>query len=100
MTTMTTLREETRTRMERFFPKALETALAHYRQVSRKVEKSYPDIKKQQEACKISLAHIQLLLKLGNEIIEKSEQDEGVDHNQVLQALIENAQEEITNHNL
>ncbi|MGH1403621.1 MAG: hypothetical protein ACRBDL_05210 [Alphaproteobacteria bacterium] len=95
MTTMTSLREETRTRMERFFPKALETALAHYRQVSRKIETSYPDIKKQQEACRISLVHIQLLLKLGNEIIEKSEQNDGVEHNQLLQSLIENAQAEI-----
>ncbi len=95
---MSELKDITLQRMQKFFPKALEMALASYRRVSHRTEHDYPDFKKQQEACKVSIAHIQLLLKLGNELVHDCKtEDKGAMDQGDLRELIENAQEEIKN---
>jgi len=95
---MKEVKEITLQRMKKFFPRALETALAGYRNVSHRTEHDYPDFKKQQEACKVAIAHIQLLLKLGNELVHECKAG-GNDAlgQEDLRELIENAQEEIKN---
>ena len=92
---MTHLKKDTRLRMQRFYPKALELALAHYRRIAHRPEDDYPDFKKQQEACKVSIGHIQLLLKLGQDLIHEAK--EGVDDADMIK-LIENANSEIGDH--
>ncbi|MDH5722928.1 MAG: hypothetical protein OEY94_06370 [Alphaproteobacteria bacterium] len=95
---MTELKKDTMQRMQKFYPEALHTALASYHRVSRKIEKKYVDHKQQQEACRVSVEHIKLLLKLGKELIQDGKAG-GMDAvaQEDLRALIERAQEEIKN---
>ena len=56
---------EMRARISRFLPKALETAMASYRAFSRqKISDDPIAFKKHHDACKVSVAHIELLIKL------------------------------------
>ncbi len=92
---MTDIQLDTRVRMCRFLPKALETALASYRRMSRKAEHDYTDYKKQQDACKVALGHVQLLLKLGGEVVGALPDDTPEDEHKVMMDLIKHAQVEI-----
>ena len=85
--------------MQKFYPRALKMALAHYRSVARRSEPKYPDFKKQQEACKVSIAHIQLLLKLGRELMADHAEGAGMEQED-LQKLIETAQHEIAGYDV
>ncbi len=59
----------TRERIAKFLPKALETALSSYRNFSRaKPESGAEHFKKHHDACKVALAHIELLLKLAGRL--------------------------------
>ncbi len=95
---MKDLHLDTHARMRQFYPKALETALASYRKISRKPESEYLDLKKQQEACKVAIAHIQLLLKMGQDLtkdsISQNQAAQDVEYDHTLE-LIAAAQREI-----
>ena len=83
-------------RLCKFLPAALEKSLASYRRILSKPEQEYPDMKKQQEACKVALAHIDLLLKLAKHIEVNDVSTMQVDEQKSLQKLIESAQAEIS----
>lgn len=53
-----------RVRIARFLPKALEIALAAYKFSSVQKDKDGGAMKKHQDACKVAIAHVQLLIKL------------------------------------
>lgn len=92
---MIDIQEDVRLRMCKFLPKAIETALASYRRMSRRAEHDYTDYKKQQDACKVALGHVQLLLKLGADVVSIMEHDAPEDEQKVMLDLIRNAQNEI-----
>ncbi len=92
---MIDIQEDARLRMCKFLPKAIETALASYRRMSRRAEYDYTDYKKQQDACKVALGHVQLLLKLGADVVSIMEYEAPEDEQKVMLDLIKNAQNEI-----
>lgn len=94
---MSELKEMTNARMHKFFPEALERALLNYRRASHKSERDYMKIKQQQDACKVGIAHIQLLLKLGRELTDEAKGVGGAEmEHEDLHQLIKNAQDEIS----
>lgn len=80
-----------------FIEHACDVALSQYRNFSRKPinEKTAKAFKEHQDACKASISHIQLIIKLalqamtlGGDVIDENEE-------KTLQTLIENAQAEL-----
>ncbi len=62
---MPQIEAEMRARISMFLPKALETAMSSYRTFSRQEISGDPvAFKKHHDACKVSVAHIELLIKL------------------------------------
>jgi hypothetical protein len=85
-----------RQRIAEFLPGALEKAIISYENF---MEQSHDDegkFKSHHDACKVALAHIELLVKLAKWADLPDPALEGEDQNRVLQGLIERAQEEIS----
>jgi len=59
--------------MKEFIPQALETALERYKDFSKQEETDSTNFKKHQEACKVAIAHIELLIKLSNATINHAQ---------------------------
>ncbi len=88
---------ETRTRKQiaHFLPKAMKNAISSYREFSKQEFKDTKEFKDHHGACKVALAHIELLLKLAKLAdLPDSEFDNQNEHN-VLLGLIETAQGEL-----
>jgi len=98
-----------RTRIANFLPKALERALTSYKMIASanhpidKETKDYDFVgaKKQQDACKVAIAHVELLLKLAH--YAKLPDKKGKGNNDVtqdmLQTMLETAKTEVTTFN-
>lgn len=88
----------TRQQLAVFLPSAITKALATYRELTNiAINKDAAEYKKHQEACKVAVAHIHLLVKLARDVASlggaddpKKETDDSM-----LQTLIENAQKEL-----
>ncbi len=92
---MSDIQQGVRLRIARFLPRALENALASYKQIAAKTYKEAADAKKQHDACKVAIAHVELLLKLAKWAeLPQNGADEQIDHD-VLKSLIETAQAEL-----
>lgn len=102
---MPNLEARVRDQIKDFLPAALTRALSAYKHFSsQKAEnKDDPvDFKKHQEACKVAVAHIQLLIKLAKMVREfepeTNPQQNETNEQDMLQTLIENAQAELKIH--
>lgn len=91
------IQARTRQQLVAFLPSAITKALATYRELTRlHIEDDASEYKKHQDACKIAVGHIHLLLKLARDVstLETGSAPQGHDDN-MLQNLIENAQKEL-----
>jgi len=61
---MPNIESNLRERIAKFLPRAMEIALGSYRHVTIMEKGDAGDLKKQHEACKVAIAHLELLLKL------------------------------------
>lgn len=101
---MTTVENGLRCRIAGFLPRALERALASYKMISL-MHPHDPrsggagDVKKQHDACKVAIAHIELLMKLARWADLPDAQEDNADTQAVTQEslrdLIVSAQREI-----
>lgn len=86
-----------RTRITEFLPRALETALDSYRKFTGegKEHEDAKGFKEHHDACKVALAHIELLLKLAKlaDLPPPHVPDE--DKDKLLQTIIENGRKEL-----
>ncbi len=96
---MPNIEARTRAQMAKFLPSAINKATITYRTLTHMNlnEKDAAEYKKHQEACKVAVAHIHLLVKLARDVaaLETSEPEKAEDDNAMLQTLIENAQKEL-----
>lgn len=86
-----------RERIADFLPRALETALESYRLFSEKEahESDAKEFKAHHDACKVALAHIELLMKLAKMADLPDPHVEGEDKEKLLRTLIENGRAEL-----
>lgn len=61
---MPNIESNLRERIAKFLPRSMEIALGSYRHVTIMEKGDAGDLKKQHEACKVAIAHLELLLKL------------------------------------
>jgi len=96
------LEGDMRGQIAEFLPKALETALDSYRIFSDQVVKKKDEenteplkpteFKSHHDACKMALSHLQLLLKVADDL--KAGEEGGID-NEHMQTLLESARQEL-----
>lgn len=94
---MTNIEEETRKHIAEFLPDAIMTALLSYQMFAEhEASDEAKEFTAHHNACKVAIAHIELLIKLARwaDIEPPSIDDE--DHNKILQTMIENAQRDVT----
>lgn len=89
----------TRQQLAAFLPAAITKALSGYRELTHmNIERTSSEYKKHQEACKVAVAHINLLIKLAKDVAALSHEGQATQDNcddAALQAIIENAQKEL-----
>lgn len=86
----------TRARIAKFLPKALARAIASYQLFSeQKPKQDSADFKKHQDACKVAIAHIELLVKLAKRTALSEEKPDNKPSEKEILGLMETAQEEI-----
>lgn len=94
------LREEMRDRVAAFLPLALKTAIKSYKAFSRQPESNETpalacDFKKHHDACKVAIAHIELLVKLAK-IVGLPEPEQNTEtSDEDLRKMIETAENEL-----
>lgn len=91
---MTGVEDDMRGRLAGFLPRALEMALASYRHVSIRKRDDVADIKKQHEACKVAVAHVELLLKLARRVDVVPQEDHAAEDEE-MRKMMEAARAEI-----
>ncbi len=95
---MPEIEDYTRLQIAEFLPDAMERALLSYNEIlkSEETEKS-TKFKAQHDACKVAVAHIQLLIKLAKlaDLPEEAVKNMGEDKQEQLRCMIENASSEI-----
>ncbi|MGH1455807.1 MAG: hypothetical protein ACRBDI_03410 [Alphaproteobacteria bacterium] len=102
---MTSLEEGVRERITRFLPKALERAITSYKMITvhhpidkETKETNFVDAKKKHDACKVALAHVELLTKLARQtaVVSKEDTDQKYKKEQEeLLIMLNNAEKEI-----
>ncbi|PCI99239.1 MAG: hypothetical protein COB14_06450 [Alphaproteobacteria bacterium] len=86
----------TRARIAKFLPKALESAIASYQLFSEQnPEQNSVEFKKHQDACKVGIAHIELLVKLAKRTTSTDAKSDNKRSEKEILGLMETAQEEI-----
>lgn len=90
----------TRRSIAEFLPTAIQTALVSYRRFSEEEATAPEDInardfKAHHDACKVAIAHIELLIKLARWADLPDPEVEDSNHQALLQSLIETAEEEL-----
>ncbi|PCI55955.1 MAG: hypothetical protein COB36_03940 [Alphaproteobacteria bacterium] len=86
----------TRARIAKFLPKALARAIASYQLFSeQKPKQDSANFKKHQEACKVAIAHIELLVKLAKRTALSETASDNKPSEKEIFALMETAQDEI-----
>ncbi|MCF8495852.1 MAG: hypothetical protein K9G62_04200 [Alphaproteobacteria bacterium] len=91
------INDETRKQITKFLPQAIEMAIDSYRVFSKKgVEKEGKDFKAHHEACKVAIAHLELLLKLA-QWLDFPGPGDGISQ-ATLAAMLESAQQEMSEH--
>lgn len=91
------IQSRTRAQIAAFLPAAITKALATYKELTHiPITREAAEYKKHQEACKVAVAHIHLLVKLARDVstLEHGGKEDGAS-DQTLQTLIENAQKEL-----
>ena len=95
---MPEIEDYTRLQIAEFLPDAIDRALLSYNEIleSEEPEKS-TKFKARHDACKVAVAHIQLLIKLAKwaDLPEEAVKDMGEDKQEQLRCMIENAGSEI-----
>lgn len=91
---MSMIEDDMRGRLAGFLPRALEMALASYRHVSIRKKDDVADIKKQHEACKVAVAHVELLLKLARRVDVMPQEDHAAEDEE-MRGILEEARREI-----
>ncbi len=92
------IQARTRQQLAAFLPSAITKALATYRELTGlSIDKEATEYKKHQEACKVAVAHIHLLVKLARDVASLSgaEEPNKESDDTMLQTIIENAQKEL-----
>lgn len=100
------LEDETCTRMSRFLPNALERAISSYKMISilypvdRETKQAKPtEFKKQQDACKMALAHVEFIMKLTQRTVDmynkKPNTEDDAQTQKELEAMLQSARQEI-----
>ena len=84
--------------LKAFIPQALKTAITRYSLFSCKIEREAVDYKKQQEACKVAIAHIELLIKLSNANQTQTPEAQGIDREE-LNNIMQKAHAEVEAYN-
>lgn len=79
----------------KFLPNALEKAISSYENYMNKDPKEIKDFKAHHDACKVALAHIDLLLKLAKLADIEDPELEDKNHQKILQDLIERGHSEL-----
>lgn len=93
---MPQIEASTRARIAEFLPTALESAIASYQLFSEpNPEQDSADFKKHQDACKVAIAHIELLVKLAKRTTLSDTKPENKLSDKEITALMEKAQGEI-----
>ncbi|PCJ98574.1 MAG: hypothetical protein COA45_07595 [Zetaproteobacteria bacterium] len=93
---MPQIEADARVRIAKFIPKALATAIASYQSFSqRNMTKELSDFKKHQDACKVAIAHIQLLVKLAEWVELPDVLAKNAEPAEDMLGLMETAKEEI-----
>ncbi|MCB1650738.1 MAG: hypothetical protein KDI46_01665 [Alphaproteobacteria bacterium] len=97
---MPKIEARTRCAIAEFLPHAIETALASYRrfaedEATTPEENKAKEFKAHHDACKIAIAHIELLIKLARWADLPDPEVEDANHQAMLQSLIENAEKEL-----
>jgi len=90
------LEPETRARIADFFPRAISTALESYQNFTAETPlEEAGKFKAHHDACKVALAHIELLIKLAHwaDIPDPKAEDEN--QQKILLSMIETAQSEV-----
>lgn len=90
------IEQETRAQIAGFLPRAIATALASYDLfLGRDVPENAKEFKAHHDACKVAIAHIELLIKLAQwaDLPDAESEDEG--HKNALAAMIAAAQAEV-----
>ena len=89
---------ETRTRAQiaEFLPKAIDTALTSYQLFSEQdIPEEAKEFKAHHDACKVAIAHIELLIKLAGWADLPNPDVESKDDQKLLKSLNENGQKEL-----
>lgn len=85
-----------RTRIAEFLPDALASALTSYQLFLQREHAEDPkNFKAHHDACKVAIAHVELLIKLAQWADLPSAQVEDESHQKMLAAMIQNAQSEL-----
>lgn len=85
-----------RERIAEFLPRAVEAALASYQDFSEKEDvDDAKDFKAHHDACKVAIAHIELLIKLARWADLPDPQVEGEDNRKIMISLVDAATREI-----
>ncbi len=90
------VRDETRRQILRFLPSALRQALASYHTFSgNEIPEDSKGFSAHHNACKVAVAHIELLLKLANWAFREHEEEMEGEHKKAFQIMLQNAEEEV-----
>ncbi|MGH1375607.1 MAG: hypothetical protein ACRBCK_04580 [Alphaproteobacteria bacterium] len=93
---MSKIEIRTRKQISEFLPDAISTALLSYQTFSEREELEEPKaFKAHHDACKVAIAHIELLIKLAQWADLPDPDLEGKQHQDMLLGLIESAQGEL-----
>lgn len=84
-----------RERIAGFLPRALETAIGAYKFSAVQKDKDGAVMKKHQDACKVAVAHVELLYKLSEKIGKKTNSDTE-QNDEDINKMIRKAQQEIS----
>lgn len=101
---MTSLDEQMRRRVKRFLPQALERVIASHKAntpnhpYNPDKKKNEPlEVKRQHDACKSALSHMQLLMVFAQDLEKQPDQSSGENEKEELAKMIETAKAEIQN---
>ncbi len=96
---MPQIEARTRAQIARFLPKAIQTALLSYQEFSQDADfDDAKEFKSHHDACKVAIAHVELLIKLAQWADLPDPKAEVAETNAMLRGLIETAQVELDGH--
>ncbi len=97
---MPQIETRTRTQIAEFLPNAIDTALTSYQLFSEQnISEEAKGFKAHHDACKVAIAHIELLIKLAQWADLPNPSVESIEDQKLLKTLIENGQKELGGYN-